>query len=89
VTASARRTRPLIAVRLDLADWDTLLAGLGTAAELTTAQLGLTCDRCGSGTGVCATHDGDWQQVDRWRALAAAVRDQLTAQPSTRIDPAR
>jgi hypothetical protein len=71
----------MLALSLDAADWEDVLDGLGAAAERTCA--GIDCATCASDA-ACERHDDDWTRVNRWRALAAQLRQQLTTthQPS-------
>jgi hypothetical protein len=67
-----------VPLRLPPGDWENVLDALGAAAERTSADI--ECVTCTT-TAPCARHDGDWTRVDRWRALASQLRDQLTATP--------
>jgi hypothetical protein len=71
----------VVALRLPPDDWDDVLDALGAAAEHTSADI--DCDTCATST-ACPRHDGDWARIDRWRALAIQLRDQLTATPTDR-----
>ncbi len=66
-------------LRLSAADWEDVLDALGVAAEWTSNDI--DCATCATAT-PCDLHDGDWARVDRWRALAAQLRGQLTSTPS-------
>jgi hypothetical protein len=72
-------TRPepasAMALRLPASGWEDVLDALGAAAEQTTTLI--DCTTCATATS-CDRHDEDWSRVDRWRALAAELRGQLS-----------
>jgi hypothetical protein len=75
---------PALPLHLSAADWEDVLDGLGVAAESTSNDI--DCDTCATTT-PCDLHDGDWARIDRWRALAAHLRGQLTSTPSNSSRP--